>query len=81
MRTADNLFDWLPKDLGEPVLAEARAQQAPDTQEQVRHFGEVAYQAESWSRTRRVVIKAELLEKGPNVRCVVTNRTEAPEAL
>ncbi len=69
------------KRLGEPVLAEARAQQAPETQEKVRHFGEVAYQAESWSRTRRVVIKAELLEKGPNVRFVVTNRTAPPEAL
>ncbi len=69
------------KRLGEPVLAEAQAQQTPATQEKVRHFGEVAYQAESWSRPRRVVIKAELLEKGPNVRFVVTNRRAPPEAL
>ena len=69
------------KRLGEPVLAEARAHQAPGTQEKVRHFGEVTYQAESWSRARRVVIKAELLEKGPNVRFVVTNRTATPAAL
>jgi hypothetical protein len=69
------------KRLGEPVLAEARAQQAPGTEEKVRHFGEASYQAESWTRARRVVIKAELLEKGPNVRFVVTNRTAAAQAL
>ena len=49
--------------------------------EQVRHFGETAYQAERWARARRVVIKAELLEKGPNVRFVVTNRLAAPAQL
>ena len=69
------------KRLGEPVLAEARAQQAPGTQDKVRHFGEGEYQAESWSRARRVVIKAELLEKGPNVRFVVTNRMTPAQAL
>ena len=69
------------KRLGEPVLAEAREQQAPESQEKVRHFGEAVYQAEGWKQARRVVIKAELLEKGPNVRFVVTNRTAAPQAL
>ncbi len=69
------------KRLAEPVLAEARAQQAPGTDDKVRHFGEAEYQAEGWARARRVVIKAELLEKGPNVRFVVTNRTAAPQAL
>ena len=69
------------KRLGEPVLAEAQQQQAVGTAEKVRHFGETAYQAESWARPRRVVIKAELLEKGPNVRFVVTNRLAAPAQL
>jgi hypothetical protein len=63
------------KKLGEPVLAEAKEQQAAKPEEKVRHFGEAEYKAEGWSRARRVVIKAELLEKGPNVRFVVTNRT------
>jgi hypothetical protein len=63
------------KRLAEPVLAEARHQQAAGTQEKVRHFGEAEYRAEGWARARRVVIKAEVLEKGPNVRFVVTNRT------
>jgi hypothetical protein len=69
------------KRLGEPVLAEAREQQAAGAEEQVRHFGEAEYQAESWARARRVVIKAELLEKGPNMRFVVTNRSAAPHVL
>ncbi len=69
------------KRLGEPILAEAHEQQAGDTQEKVRHFGEASYQAEGWPQARRVVIKAELLEKGPNVRFVVTNRTAEPHAL
>jgi hypothetical protein len=69
------------KRLGEPVLEEAREQQAQGTQEKVRHFGEAIYQAEGWRQARRVVIKAELLEKGPNVRFVVTNRPAEPNHL
>jgi hypothetical protein len=68
------------KRLGEPVLAEAQHEHAAEPEVKVRHFGEAQYQAESWARARRVVIKAEVLEKGPNVRFVVTNRTaEAQE--
>jgi hypothetical protein len=43
--------------------------------------GEGQYQAGSWEQQRRVVIKAEVLPKGLNVRFVVTTRTEEPEAL
>ena len=68
------------KRLAEPVLAEAQ-QQGAETEEKVRHFGETQYQADGWKQARRVVIKAELLEKGPNVRFVVTNRTAEPERL
>jgi hypothetical protein len=42
----------------------------------VRLVGEGRYQAESWERERRVVFKTEILPKGPNVRFVVTSRTE-----
>ncbi len=68
------------KRLGEPVLTEARQQQAAGPEVKVRHFGEAEEQADGWARARRVVIKAELLEKGPNVRFVVTNRTAAAQA-
>jgi hypothetical protein len=69
------------KRLGEPVLEEARQQQAAGSEGKVRHFGETQYQAEGWKEARRVVIKAELLEKGPNVRFVVTNQSPSPQAL
>ncbi len=69
------------KALAEPVLAEARQQQPIGTDAKVRHFGEALYQAEGWAHVRRVVIKAELLAKGPNVRFVVTNRDLSPQAL
>ena len=36
---------------------------------------------DSWDRERRVVVKTEILEKGPNVRFVVTSRADAPPAL
>lgn len=43
-----------------------------------RVFKEFRYQTrESWSRTRRVVAKAEHLEKGPNPRFVVTSLSAA----
>jgi hypothetical protein len=67
--------------LGEPVLAAARQQQAAGPDAKVRHFGEAEYQAESWAKPRRVIIKAELLEKGPNVRFVVTTGTTEAQAV
>lgn len=52
----------------------------------VRLVAEVQYQAKSWSHPRRVVYKAEAQvlpdgKMGTNVRCVVTNRDDAPDAL
>jgi hypothetical protein len=58
--------------LGE-ALAQAR-QQHEATGQSVRLFRELHYQTrESWSRERRVVAKAEHLEKGANPRFVVTS--------
>jgi hypothetical protein len=48
----------------------------------VRLLSEMSYQAGSWAKKRRVIYKAEVLEKGTNTRFVVTNRPEeAPLAL
>ena len=50
------------------------------TQEKVRLFDDVYYAAGSWSEPRRVIMKAEWLEKGANPRFLVTNLlTEATE--
>ena len=58
---------------------EQAAQQYAETGQAARIFTEFAYQTrESWSRARRVVAKAEHLEKGSNPRFVVTSLS--PEA-
>ncbi len=47
-----------------------------------RRFHELQYAAASWDRKRRVIIKAERLREGPNVRFVVTNLAEpTPEQI
>jgi hypothetical protein len=46
-----------------------------------RHFYEVSYAAQTWDRMRRVIVKAEHLDKGPNRRFVVTNLEDPPDAI
>ena len=65
-----------------PQLAEAQQRSAAQNGAKVRLVGETAYQAESWSRARRVVFKTEVLAKGPNTRFVLTTRADdAPAAV
>ncbi len=66
--------------LAAPLLAEAQAE-AATTGDPARRIGEAPYQAGSWRRARRVVIKAEQLVKGPNTRFVVTTRTDEAAAV
>jgi hypothetical protein len=55
------------------LMAQARSQHE-QTKQAARRFTEFAYQTrKSWSRARRVVAKAEYLDKGPNPRFVVTS--------
>lgn len=62
-------------------LGEQASQQRETTGEKVRLFDAASYQARTWTTERRVIIKAEALEKGLNIRFVVTNRADPPEAL
>jgi Transposase DDE domain group 1 len=64
-----------------PLLAEAQTRSAEQGGAKVRLAGETGYRAESWPHARRVVFKAEVLEKGPNTRFVVTTRTDEPLAV
>ena len=64
-----------------PLLAAAQAQSALQGGAKVRLADETHYQAGSWPRPRRVVYKAEALQKGPNTRFVVTTRTDPPLAV
>ncbi|TWT40605.1 Transposase DDE domain protein [Phycisphaerae bacterium RAS1] len=55
-----------------PWMAAAQAQFEAANQK-VRNFHEFEYAAQTWDRARRVIVKAEHLPQGPNVRFVVTN--------
>jgi hypothetical protein len=61
------------------VLLEDARKRYEETQEKQRLFEEGKYQAQSWDRERRVIMKAEWLEKGPNRRFVVTNLSMGPQ--
>ena len=64
-----------------PLLAQAQAQSTERGGAKVRLADETSYQAGSWPHPRRVVFKAEILEKGPNTRFVVTTRADDPLAV
>jgi hypothetical protein len=57
-----------------PALAQARARHCLSGAASVREFAEFQYRTrESWSRERRVIGKAEVMNAGENPRFVVTN--------
>jgi hypothetical protein len=64
-----------------PLRAAVLAASAAAGGAKVRRAGEVRYQAGSWPAPRRVVFKAEALERGPNTRFVVTTRPDEPLAV
>ena len=57
-------------------LVDAVARHHQDTGAKVRLAGEAEDAAETWPQPRRVLFKAEALEKGGNLRFVVTSRTD-----
>jgi hypothetical protein len=63
------------------LQAEAERQAAAQRGAKVRLLGETIYRADSWPHPRRVVMKAEVLEKGTNTRFVVTTRAEDPTSV
>jgi hypothetical protein len=67
--------------LAEPLLEKAQRESKELDAQKVRLVSEAPYQAASWGRPRRVIYKAESLQKGTNTRFVVTSRTEEPKRL
>jgi hypothetical protein len=61
--------------MAEPFMERAEAAFVRTGTKQ-RRFHEIRYAAETWDRKRRVIVKAEYLPEGPNVRFVVTNLAE-----
>ena len=66
--------------MAEDLLAKAK-ESHQETAEKARLFSEGPYGAASWERRRRVVYKAEAMEKGTNTRFVLTTRTDGPKDL
>lgn len=62
-----------------PHMAAARAAFEATGQKQ-RVFHDLTYGAATWDCPRRVILKAEHLEQGPNARFVVTNLTQRTAA-
>ena len=60
------------RDINAPAMKAAR-QRAEIAAHTVQVLAEFTYAAQSWDQPRRVIAKAELLEKGENQRFVVTN--------
>jgi hypothetical protein len=70
-------LEALAKDLLERAERESEEREG----EKVRLVSSASYQAGTWERARRVIYKAEVLEKGTNTRFVVTSRSDKPEEL
>ena len=67
--------------MAEPLLARAERESEEMEGAKVRLLSDALYRAESWGRARRVVYKAEMLEKGTNTRFVVTTKRDDPLSL
>jgi hypothetical protein len=68
--------------MAESLLEEAEREFEEQAGSKVRFLAEGFYQAHSWDRARRVIYKAEVLQKGTNTRFVVTsNNKEEPSKL
>jgi len=64
----------------EDLVEQARLQSC-GTGEKARLFDDVYYRAKTWNEPRRVIMKAEWLEKGENTRFVITNRLDEAQTL
>ena len=68
------------EELAEDLLAEAK-ESHEEKGEKARLFSGGLYGARSWEHERRVVYKAEAMQRGTNTRFVVTTRTDEPKKL
>ena len=68
------------KKMAQPLVEQAERQFNTEAVKQ-RLFGNVEYAAYTWDKQRRVIVKAEHLEQGPNLRFVVTNLEGDPKPL
>jgi hypothetical protein len=67
--------------LARDLLERAKRESEAKAGEKVRLISDASYRAGSWEHRRRVVYKAQVLEKGTNTRFVVSSRPDEPEQL
>jgi hypothetical protein len=67
--------------LAKDLLERAKRVSEEREGEKVRLVWSGSYRAGSWEHARRVIYKAEVLQKGTNTRFVVTSRSDQPEHL
>jgi hypothetical protein len=63
------------------LLERAKRESLEREGQKVRLLSEASYRAGTWERSRRVIYKAEVLEKGENTRFVVSTRPDRPTEL
>ncbi len=56
-------------------------QRFDETQQKQRDFMDLNYGAKTWGKTRHIIAKLEVTEKGPNPRFIVTNLAGEAQAL
>lgn len=69
------------KEMAKPFVEQAEAQFKATDQTKQRIFSAIEYAAYTWDKQRRVIVKAEHLPQGPNLRFVVTNLQGEPQPL
>jgi DDE family transposase len=69
------------EEIAQDLLGRARRESEEREGEKVRLVSSGLYRALSWEHSRKVVYKAEVLEKGTNTRFVVSSRSDEPEQL
>ena len=63
------------------LLERAKRESLEREGQKVRLLSDASYRAGTWERSRRVIYKAEVLEKGENTRFVVSTRPDRPTEL
>jgi hypothetical protein len=69
------------EELAQDLLERAKRESEEREGEKVRLVSSGSYRALSWEHSRKVVYKAEVLEKGQTTRFLVTRRSDEPEEL
>ena len=69
------------EEIAQDLLERAKRESEEGAGEKVRLVSSASYRAGTWEGARRVIYKAEVLEKGTNTRFVVTSRSDEPEEL